>query len=122
MAKTRGVEEKLSTKRTGLKTPNAKKTPKQTHRAQGMAKPTQSKGRSTLPKAAKKDKPNAVRSRPRNVRIREELEVLTTKHIRAAPKAKKTSSKQEENPMALRGINETNIATVNEPTKSVRKL
>lgn len=113
MAKTRGVEEKPSTKKTG---PNAK-TPKQTRRAQGVAKSTQSKSRSTLPKAAKKaaDKPNAIRSRPRKVRF-EELEALTTEHMRATSRAKKTSSKEEENPMALRGTNETNTATVNEPS------
>lgn len=80
MAKTRDEKEVPPTKGSSRKIPNAKKTPKQTHTAQGVAKPTQSKDRFTLLKAAKKvaDKPKPVRGRPRKVRIGEELEALTT--------------------------------------------
>ncbi len=79
MVKTRVVEEERPT---GRKTTNAKKKPKQVRMAQGVAKPTQSRGRSTLLKAAKKvvDKPKAVRGRSRKVRIGEKLEALSTEH------------------------------------------
>jgi hypothetical protein len=88
MVKTRVVEEEQPT---GRMTPNAKRKPKQTRMGQGVAKPRQSRCRSTLLKAAKKvaDKPKAVRRRSRRVRIGEELEALTMENMRAASKAKK---------------------------------
>jgi hypothetical protein len=99
----------------------AKKTPQQTRAAQGVTKPTQRRGGSTLLKAAKKGNPNGT-GRLDKERTGEEMEALLTEHMQAASKpkgdnsalaeAKKTGEKQEEPPMASTSANERNTAAV----------